>query len=383
MTGATGSIGAHVLFELLNDKSITTIFCLTRRPSPFDAVLGGLTERDLHVSREQTAKIVALNGALDQWGFNLDAEEDIIGHMHDSVSLIIHTAWPVNFHLPLSCFEPHVRGLYNLIGFSLSVKRPEPAVMIFCSSVSTALGASSVKVNEEPLHLDSALPGYGQSKLVGEHIVSNARRSGAKAFSLRIGQVSGHSETGWWKESEALPLMIRSAMTLKALPELPHTCSWLPVNTLASVILEIAWACSVPGRDYGADCAYDSSTVTLMDDSIYNVCNPCEFSWPALLNSLQQSGYHFEIVPFEEWMNLLRGSEARGEEQTNPAIKLIHHYELLYGANVSSGRLCRKRFLTGQAERDSRTLRDGCVNLVEDGILRRYAQAWLARWAVV
>ncbi|KAJ5215261.1 uncharacterized protein N7498_001668 [Penicillium cinerascens] len=237
LIGATGSIGAYVLFELLNNETITTIFYLTRRHSPFDA--------------------------------------------------------PVNFHLPLSFFEPHVRGLYNLIEFSLSVRRPEPAVMIFCSSVSMALGASSVKVTEEPLRLDSALLGYGQSKLVGEHMVSN---------------------TGWWKESEALPLMIRSAITLKALPELPHIYSWLPVNTLATVILEIARACSMPSRDYGADCAYDRSIVTLIDDSIYNVCNPCEFSWTALLDSLKQSGYDFEIVPFEEWMNLLRGSEARGEE---------------------------------------------------------------------
>jgi hypothetical protein len=58
----------------------------------------------------------------------------------------------------------------------------------FCSSVSTALGSPSDEIPEKPIALDCALMGYGQSKLVGERIVSNARHSGARAYSLRIGR---------------------------------------------------------------------------------------------------------------------------------------------------------------------------------------------------
>ncbi|KAJ5884394.1 hypothetical protein N7504_011966 [Penicillium tannophilum] len=65
LTGATGSIGAHTLYELLNDDSVSNIFCLTRRKSPFQAVLNSLIKKGLHITLEQSSKIIALTSALD------------------------------------------------------------------------------------------------------------------------------------------------------------------------------------------------------------------------------------------------------------------------------------------------------------------------------
>ncbi|OQD74998.1 hypothetical protein PENANT_c161G09314, partial [Penicillium antarcticum] len=380
LTGATGSVGAHVLFELLNDDSVSTVYCLTRRASPLKAVRGSLFERGLLLSPEQTSKVVALNGALDRPDFCLDPVGKTFHRMLDSVSLVIHTAWPVNFNLPLAQFEPHLRGLYNLIMFSLSVRRLEPAVILFCSSISTALGVSSATIEEAAVDLNSALMGYDQSKLVGERMVSLARRSGARAYSLRIGQVSGHSKKGLWNDSEAIPLLIRSALTLRALPELHQTCSWLPVDKLATVMLELAESCSAPERDILPGRASDTSGMAYVDDSIYNVCNSRVFSWSELLATLQRSGFQFQVLPFEEWLQLLRESEARGEEHINPAVKLIHHYEMMHGVQSSINHSGTKVFATNKAERDSVTLRSGHLNIVQDDILDCYARDWLLRW---
>lgn len=379
LTGATGSIGAHVLYELLNDDSISTVYCLTRRESPLEAILRTLTDKDLLISPEQRMKIVAFDSRIDQPDFGLSLDESTINHMLGSVSLIIHTAWPVNFNLPLTEFEPHIQGLYNLIQFSLSVQRREPAVMMFCSSVSTALGSRAAEIPEEPVDLDCAFMGYGQSKLVGERIVSNARRSGARAYSLRIGQVSGHSKKGLWNDSEALPLMIRSALTLGALPELSQPCSWLPVDKLASSILELARTCATPS-EFG-ESHVSSSALEYVDDSIFNLCNSRQFTWSSLLHTLKDSGFRFDVVPFEEWLLRLCRSETKGEELVNPAVKLIHHYETMHGKN-SFIQNSLKRFITDKAERSSVTLRNGRLRMIDDGILRCYAQDWLARWTV-
>ncbi|KAJ5613372.1 hypothetical protein N7510_006566 [Penicillium lagena] len=381
LTGATGSIGAHTLFELLNDESVLTVFCLTRRSLPQEAVLQALAEKNLDASPEQKQKIMALTCSLEQPNLGLD--DHIISRMQNSVSRIIHTAWPVNFNLPLTQFEPHVHGIYNLIQFSLSVRLPEPAVMIFCSSISTALGSSSAEVQEVPTQdLGTALDmGYGQSKLVGEKITSIARQSGAKTFSLRIGQVSGHSKKGLWNDTEALPLMIRSTLTVRALPALDQTCSWLPVDTLASIIVELTNACAAPNCNYGTNGASSSRTIAYVDDSIYNVSNPREFSWASLLSSLKCAGFHFDTVPFEQWLEMLRDSEARGEAKVNPAVKLIGHYEAMHGKKRSQ-RLWPKRFVTEKAERDSVTFRNGRLRIIEDGILDCYARDWLTRWVV-
>ena len=357
---------------------MTTVFCLTRRENPLEAVINSLQEKELHIIPEQKSKIVAVNSSLDQPDFGLD--RDMIGHMQASVTQLIHAAWPVNFNLQLGQFEPHFQGLYNLIQFSLSVQRPEPAVLMFCSSISTSLHAVSTEIQEAPIDLSSAYLGYGQSKLIGEHIVSVARQSGARAFSLRIGQVSGHSKKGLWNDNEALPLMIRSALTLKALPDLQETCSWLPIDMLACTMVELTRACSASYHESAE--GYNSSVTTAerVDDSIYNVCNPREFSWPALLKSLSQSGFQFDTVSVKQWLQKLRESEAKGEEHINPAVKLIGHYEMMHGENSLFTQHGPKIFVTDKAERDSVTLRNGHLRILEDGILNCYVRDWLSRW---
>ena len=225
--------------------------------------------------------------------------------------------------------------------------------------------------------------GYGRSKLIGEHIVSNARKSGARAYTLRIGQVSGHSEKGLWNDSEAIPLMIRSAVTLKVLPELDAECSWLPVDVLARGIVEISEACECvsrphsPRSDSSGGSAY--SMVEDEDDTAYNLCNPHTFTWSSLLMALQGNGFEFKTVPFQTWLKMLRDSEARGEELVNPAVKLTAHYEATY-SNASGPEQQEKRFLTGKAERDSVSLREGRLRIIEDGVLECYARDWLRRW---
>lgn len=367
LTGATGSMGAHTLYRLVNDDSVSTVYCLTRRDNAKEAILETLEQKGLTVPSFRTHKIVAFNSALNKSDFGLG--QTTIDEMKNSVSLIIHTAWPVNFNLPLLSFEPHIEGLYNLINLSLSVNRATPAVLLFCSSISTALGSKSSEVHETPIEdLKSALEmGYGRSKLIGEKMISNARKSGARAFSLRIGQISGHSKKGLWNDSEALPLMVRSALTLKALPEVDATCSWLPVDKLVGSMLEIAKACS----SKSADDRQDNE-----DDTIYNLSNSRTFTWSSMLDTLRTNGFKFDTVPFDRWLELLRESEARGEELVNPAVKLTDHYEAMYGKESTKP----PKFTTHKAERDSMTLRNGRLRIIQDGILGRYARDWLNRW---
>ncbi|KAL2870601.1 uncharacterized protein BJX67DRAFT_377951 [Aspergillus lucknowensis] len=372
LTGATGSIGAHTLYRLLNDETVSVVYCLTRRDNPEEAILNALAQKGLDVLSYRTNKIVALKCALHEHDFGLD--KSTIDQMRKTVSLIIHTAWPVNFKLALTSFESHIQGLSNLIDFSLSVHMPAPAVMLFCSSISTALGSSAGEIGEGPIEdLSNVLDmGYARSKLVGERIVSNARRAGARAFSLRIGQISGHSKKGMWNDSEAIPLMIRSALTMKALPSIDTTCSWLPADKLACSLLEIARACSLNTLE-------DCGPIEPVDDSVYNLCNSRAFAWSDLLDTLRQHGFSFETVPFGDWLRKLRESEAKGEELVNPAVKLADHYETMYGGKSPS---TPKTFITEKAERDSMTLRNGRLRIIRDGILARYAQDWLKRWSV-
>jgi len=188
-------------------------------------ILDSLKERGLEIPEAHKSKIIAFAVDLSQPGFGLDAS--ILTKMKNEVSLIVHIAWPVHFNIHLQSFEPHIAGLYNMLQFSLSVHRPQPAQLFFCSSISTAFNTPPpASIPEAPIEdfTRASSMGYAQSKLVGEHIVRNAAQAGARSYILRIGQIVGDARNGVWNDKEFIPSMIRSALTLKALPTLQEVC---------------------------------------------------------------------------------------------------------------------------------------------------------------
>ena len=282
------------------------------------------------------------------------------------------SAWAVNFNLGIRSFEEqHIKGLHHLIQLSLSVSTSTPAPFFFCSSIATALGTSApALIPETPIRdLSAALPqGYARSKLVGEHIArSAAHGAGARTRILRIGQIVGDGKVGLWNDTEAIPLVIRSSLTLKTLPALDETESWLPVDTLASVILELAGLATntVP---------YPDSDI----DLVYNLENPHTFSWThCLLPELRRCGLDFCTVPVHEWIRSLRDYETNGGDPgRNPAVKLIDHFERMYGEGKVGGKI---GFEIKTAETHSPALRE-TPRLVEDGYIRKFVEGWLEKW---
>lgn len=369
LTGATGSLGAHLLAQLLNQPDIHYIYCLVRGESPQDRVFDALRQRNLPISNLK--RLIALTSDLSRPDLGLSPE--IYQLLTTQITTIIHSAWAVNFNLGIKSFESqHIAGVHHLLQLSLAVTTPKPANFFFCSSIAAALGTPApATIPEAPIQdLKSALPqGYARSKLVSEHIVRNAAlTAGARTRNLRIGQIVGDRKEGLWNDSEAIPLMIRSALTLNALPALDETESWLPVDTLASSILELA------GITTTGAAAPDSDM-----EIVYNLENPHTFSWThSLLPELTRSGLSFSVVPTAEWLQKLRDYErGGGDPQRNPAVKLIGHFENLYSS--SRDREGEVRFELETAVECSKSLREA-PRLVEDGYVRMFVKRWLEKW---
>ncbi|KAL8722185.1 MAG: hypothetical protein Q9225_001281 [Loekoesia sp. 1 TL-2023] len=224
--------------------------------------------------------------------------------------------------------------------------------------------------------------GYARSKLVGEHIVRNAARVGARSYTLRIGQVVGDMQHGVWNDKDFIPMMIRSALTLKTLPNLQERCSWLPVDTLATTILELAVTHVMgPKHKPCAFCDFFESPSNHSNEAsvLYNIVNPYTFSWEDLLKELHASGLEFTTVTFPEWLQMLRDSAAKGDDESrNPAVKLVDYFGKTYRGEESSpgGDVT---FDTVRAQRDSAALMSA-PRLFEEGHVRKFLGQWLRRW---
>ncbi|THW14131.1 acetyl-CoA synthetase-like protein [Aureobasidium pullulans] len=376
LTGATGTVGIHILTKLVRQENVSAVWAIVRAssvPQASQRISDALSSRDLSLTESEKAKIVPFLGDLSKTDLGLDS--DTLGKLQSQLTHVIHSAWAVNFNLGVKSFEDqHIKGAHNLIQLCLSTKTPKPAKFFFCSSVSSAAGTpldQSIKEGPVPQLEYAQGTGYGRSKLVTERIVQNAMEStGIYARVLRLGQIAGDSERGQWNTTEAIALMIQTATTIKALPTHNEELSWLPVDLAASVVAELSGI------------AQPIPEARLKDNTlVYNIQNPTVYHWTRdILPALHKAGLDFDEVSPKEWVQRLRAGDQNPE--TNPPVKLTDFFAGRYG-NVAEDAPMKSagRYETVQTCKDSGTTAT-IPDLIESGMVAKFVKAWAKEWGV-
>jgi carbohydrate kinase (thermoresistant glucokinase family) len=315
LTGTTGSLGAHVLAQLVGRADIETVYCLVRAKDAKDAsrrVTQSLLQRKIYhaMSLEARAKINALPS--DFSDIHLGLSNTTYEAIAQKVTNVIHCAWAVNFNWGLPSFEKDcIAGVNHLINLCLANPTSAPATFDFCSSVSTVARCPTMNTPEKVSQFDWAQGmGYAQSKCVAENLcIAAAEKAGVKARVLRVGQIVADTVHGVWNKDEAIPLMMQSALTIGALPKLQENPSWTPVDIIARAVSEIA--------------------LSNAEALVANVTNAKTFSWiDDLLPALRQAGLEFDEVEPKEWVERLRNSS--NDVVANPAFKLVDFFASKY-----------------------------------------------------
>ncbi len=260
---------------------------------------------------------------------------------------MIHNAWSVNFKMGVSSFENHLQGTRNLIDFSAKSK----ARFFFVSSVSAAARSGNPITESHLNHFtDAQQIGYARSKHVAERLCLHASLAGLDARVLRVGQIVGDTRKGQWNETEAIPLMIRAAVSMGALPTLNDTLNWLPIDAVAQVVTEL---CHDPEhRD------------------VYHLVNPKSFNWGQdLLPMLRSAGLNFEEVSTQESLERLATSDP--DPEVNPTIKLLEFFRTKYASQKSG---LAVKFETESTERVSPALRT--VGAPDATLIRKMVDYW-------
>ncbi|KAK2788903.1 putative NRPS-like protein biosynthetic cluster [Onygenales sp. PD_10] len=334
VTGATGSLGAHLVSQLVRRPDVRNVCCLVRGLSTDHArvrVIESLKQRKLYssLSPSELSKISALPSSFSEEYLGL--EKGIYERLLAEVDTVVHLAWAVNFNLGLSSFESHIVGTHNLIQFCLSARSLRPARFYFASSIATIINTPAPASIPETIP-DAAVmesfsntrsSGYGQSKLVAELICSRAANLGMVCSVLRLGQIVGDSEHGIWNHQEAFPLIVQSAVTVGALPELDEQLSWLPVDTAAGSIVDLVFL-----QDRRNEVGFSG---------LFHLAHPTILDWRSdFLPGLRAAGLEFETVPPKEWVERLRTNM---DPVANPPIKLLSFFEAKYCKDDKDGEI--------------------------------------------
>lgn len=233
VTGATGSLGSHIVAYLAAQPEVREVVCLNRTSSKdaVDRQYQALELRGLSLSAEAWKKVRV---------YESETHKPLLGmstvdykELTQSVTDIVHNAWPMTLKRSIKGFERQFEVMANLIAFargcaSLRSANDPKIGFQFISSIAVighypfVIGRALVP--EERMLVASVLPiGYGEAKLVCENMLKDTlhRQPGSfKAMSVRLGQIAGSKIDGCWNPDEHIALLLKSSQTLNILPDL-------------------------------------------------------------------------------------------------------------------------------------------------------------------
>ena len=240
LTGSTGFLGSYILYYLLQNTSVSEIYCLNRSPNGKEKQVLSFAEKGL-LSEQATSSMVEYL-QFDLLKPRLGQSEEAYLALTNCVDTVIHNAWPVDFTCHLEDLSGYVRGMRNLIDFS-TVAKHHPHIF-FISTIGTIIhwpDKHSTPVPEEIME-DNDMPlqqGYAESKQATDQILKVASsRLGISCTVIRTGQLAGPTtEKGFWKLQEFYPSLIATSISLGQAPLMEgelDKIQWVPRVSVAS-----------------------------------------------------------------------------------------------------------------------------------------------------
>ncbi|KAI4718333.1 acetyl-CoA synthetase-like protein [Aureobasidium sp. EXF-10727] len=319
LVGSTGHLGTQLLVQLSRRQDVKSIYCLTRDPH------ASLKQGALNLPLADVAStyIRYFHANYSQPRFGLSESDWLM--LQNEVTHVIQNAWPVDFCMPLSHFEPSIRVTAEVMDFCKSADHSP--TFVFISSIGSVLGSSKDVVTEEVVHdwLSAENMGYTQSKLVAERLIATtAATTGVKSVICRVGQLGGvlnhelwKDKVPQWPETGWLPALLASSIQLCAIPSSLGSLDridWLPVDVAGSILCELMSAASAIHEVC----------------QVYNIVNPDSTTWQGLLSKLK-AYEDLEKVALVDWVALLRNYMNNGQESNVPALRLIDFFERACG----------------------------------------------------
>ena len=361
VTGASGSLGSHLVDQLAQDPDVKTVVCLNREKNlePYLRQQKAMREKGIRSFDKIRPKLLVLQTDSSKPSLGLSSSQ--YEGLADSVTHLIHNAWPMSAKRALDGFEPQFQVMRNLIDFARDVvcRRAESFKFSFQMVSSVGVvgyhglgnGKDRTMVPEERVEIDSVLPnGYGDAKWGCERMLDETLHKHGDRFrtmAVRLGQIAGSKTSGYWNPMEHFGFLIKSSQTLNALPDTSGTVYWTPVNDIAGTLADLVLSDRIPYP-------------------VYHIENPVGQPWSKMNVVLADALKIPNLIPFEEWVERVRA----GPRRNNPAATLLDFLDSNY-LRMSCGGLVLDVEHTLE---HSKTL--SAVGPVSEEVVRKYIHIW-------
>lgn len=364
LTGATGSLGSHLVEKLVQQGDVQHVVCVNRHSNTPVATRQqqALSSRGIKLSASDQSKLrfIETDTSKPQLGVS-PAEYE---WLTQNVTHIIHNAWPMSGKRPVKAFTAQFESLRHLIDLARDIasQRPKGFQVGFqlVSSIGVVghypLWSNRIHVPEERMEIKSVLGnGYCEAKFVCERMLDATLHHYPQHFRVmtaRLGQIAGSETSGYWNPIEHLSFLVKSSQSLRILPSFEGTLSWVPVNNVAGTLKDLLLAKGAP-------------------HPFYHIDNPVGQPWSDMIRVLADAlGIpNGNIIPFDHWIQRVRRSPLPVETE-NPAGRLVDFLDDHF-LRMSCGGLLLD---TTHTQEHSPTLAG--QGPVSADVTRNYIQAW-------
>jgi thioester reductase-like protein/acyl carrier protein len=361
VTGASGSLGGHLVYHLAQLPDVKKIVCLNRenKAEPHVRQQKAMREKGIRFPEDLKPKLLVLqtDSSKPMFGLPESQYEELVS----SVTHLIHNAWPMSAKRELAGFEPQFQVMRNLVDFASRVASQRPPWFKFAFQMVSSIGVvghfglgngeQKTMVPEERVDIDSVLPnGYSEAKWGCERMLDETLHKHPDRFRtmvVRLGQIAGSKTSGYWNPMEHFGFLIKSSQTLNALPDVGGKVYWTPVNDIAGTLSDLTLS----------DCA---------PYPVYHIENPVGQSWREMNEVLADALNIPNLIPFEQWVELVR----RAPQRNNPAATLLGFLDHNY-LRMSCGGLVLD---VSHTLEHSETL--SAVGPVSEEVARKYIHIW-------
>ncbi|MEU4620095.1 amino acid adenylation domain-containing protein [Actinoplanes sp. NPDC023801] len=286
LTGGTGYFGVFLLDQLVA-QTTADIYCLVRARDP---AAGKKRLRDACEHYEVPwddrfeRRVHAVCGDLGKPLLGLSPSD--FDHMSRIIDTIYHNGALVNFSMPYSALKaPNVDGTVEMLRLASRYKVKQ---VHFVSTIDVFIAAHMQRPFLE-VPLPSRPPqvpfSYPQSKWVSEKLITHAKDRGLPVTIYRPSIMMGHPRTGACHAQNYVLTALRGFLEFGILPDYPESMNAITLDYASAAMVHV----SRQEKSLG---------------NIYHLWNTEAIPHNALFPWIKSYGYPFEVVDFDEAVQL-------------------------------------------------------------------------------
>jgi thioester reductase-like protein len=294
LTGSTGYLGSHILYELMQSTN-AKVYCLLRKTTHktikeklVNTMQGYFGKEIIRMINE---RVVFIEGDLekDQLGLGLCDQKMI----KENIDTIIHAAADVRHFGDSTHFEKvNIQGTKHILDIAKS-KQDIRFHYVSTLGIPEDLSLSgkweeviSKPKFDENLKLENV---YTNSKLAAEKLVYQAGEEGIAINVYRAGNLTCRSDNGYFQkniDSNAFYRMIKAMLLLGKAPKANCYLDFTPIDYASKVIVDLIYQQNSIGETF-------------------HICNPEQILYSSMIDMICEFGYDVELIDqieYEEYL---------------------------------------------------------------------------------